>query len=124
MQSAILLSFVASSSLPPCRLQSTHPLMPCYISPYIVYNIYGTTEHQSRGSPSNSDDWAWNKCMCAVCVPIFVFEILAGVGALGFTKPAISHHLFELLWCVSFCWNCIEPQTGYFTKQKQKVHQV
>ncbi len=41
MQSAILLSFVASSSLPPCGLQSTHPRMPCYISPYAVYNVYG-----------------------------------------------------------------------------------
>ncbi len=41
MQSAILLSFVTSSSLPPYGLQSTHPLMPCYISPYIVYNVYG-----------------------------------------------------------------------------------
>ncbi len=40
MQSAILLSFVASSSLPPCGLQSTHPPMPSYISPYIVYNVY------------------------------------------------------------------------------------
>ncbi len=40
MQSAILLSFVASSSLWPCGLQSSHPLMPCYISPYEVYNIY------------------------------------------------------------------------------------
>ncbi len=39
MQSAILLSFVASSSLPPCELQCTHLWMPCYISPYIVYNI-------------------------------------------------------------------------------------
>ncbi len=36
MQSAIFLSFVASSSLPPCGLQSTHLPMPCYISPYIV----------------------------------------------------------------------------------------
>ncbi len=39
-QSAILLSFVASSSLPPCGLQSTHSLMLWYISLYIVYNIY------------------------------------------------------------------------------------
>ncbi len=39
MQSAILLSFVASSSLRPCRLQSTHPQMSCHISPYI-YNVY------------------------------------------------------------------------------------
>ncbi len=41
MQSAILLSFFASSSLPPCGLQSTHPPMLCYISPYIVFNVYG-----------------------------------------------------------------------------------
>ncbi len=41
MQSVILLSFIASSSLPPCGLQSTHPQMPCYISPYVVYNVYG-----------------------------------------------------------------------------------
>ncbi len=34
MQFAILLSFVASSLLPPCGLQSTHPQMLCYISPY------------------------------------------------------------------------------------------
>ncbi len=39
-QSAILLSFVASSSLLPCGLQSMHPRMPCYISPYVVYNVY------------------------------------------------------------------------------------
>ncbi len=37
MQSAILLSFLASSSLLPCGLQCTHTLMPCYISPYVVY---------------------------------------------------------------------------------------
>ncbi len=41
MQSAILLSFIASSSLPPCGHQSTHPSMPCYISPYVVYNVDG-----------------------------------------------------------------------------------
>ncbi len=40
MQSAILLSFVTTSSLPPCGLQSNHPLMPCYISPYVVYIVY------------------------------------------------------------------------------------
>ncbi len=40
MQSAILLSFVASSSLPSCGLQSTRPLMPYYISPHIVNNAY------------------------------------------------------------------------------------
>ncbi len=46
MQSAILLSFVASPSLPPCGLQSTHPLMSYYISPYVVYNVYaGTIKH-------------------------------------------------------------------------------
>ncbi len=33
MQSAILLSFLTSSSLPPCALQSTYPRMPCYMSP-------------------------------------------------------------------------------------------
>ncbi len=41
MQSAILLSFIASSSLPPCGLQSTHPQVSCYISPYVVYYVYG-----------------------------------------------------------------------------------
>ncbi len=41
MQSAVLLSFAASFSLPPCGLQFTHSLMPCYISPYVVYNVYG-----------------------------------------------------------------------------------
>ncbi len=35
--SAILLSFVASSSQLLCELQSTHWPMPCYISPYVVY---------------------------------------------------------------------------------------
>ncbi len=40
MQSAILLSFVTSSSLPPCGLQSTHPPMLCYISPYVAYYVY------------------------------------------------------------------------------------
>ncbi len=40
MQFAILLSFVASSSLPPCGLQSTLSLMPCYISLYVVNNVY------------------------------------------------------------------------------------
>ncbi len=39
MQSAILLSFIASSSLPPCGLQLTHPLIPSYISPYVVHNV-------------------------------------------------------------------------------------
>ncbi len=47
MQSAILLSFVASSFLPPCELQSTHPLMHCYISPYVVYNIYSQFHSQA-----------------------------------------------------------------------------
>ncbi len=41
MQSATLLSFVASSSLPPSMVQSTHPWMPCYIISYIVRNVYG-----------------------------------------------------------------------------------
>ncbi len=40
MQSAVLLSFIVSSSLLPRGLQSTHPPMPCYNSPYVVYNIY------------------------------------------------------------------------------------
>ncbi len=40
MLSAILLLCVASSSLLPCGLQSTHPLMHCYFSPYVVYNVY------------------------------------------------------------------------------------
>ncbi len=40
MQFAILLSFVASSSLLPCGRQSTHPPTPCYISPYVVHNVY------------------------------------------------------------------------------------
>ncbi len=48
MQTAMLLSFIASSSLLPCRLQSTHSLMPCYISPYVVWNIYGPTESKSH----------------------------------------------------------------------------
>ncbi len=41
MQPAILLSFVIFSSLPPCGLQSTHPPMLYYVSPYVVYNVYG-----------------------------------------------------------------------------------
>ncbi len=41
-QSAILLSSIVSSSLPLCGLQSTHLPMPCYISPYVVYNVYGS----------------------------------------------------------------------------------
>ncbi len=41
MQSAVFLSFVAPFSSPPCGLQPTHPPMPCYISPCVVYNIYG-----------------------------------------------------------------------------------
>ncbi len=41
MLSAILLSFLAYSSILPCGLQSTHPQMPCYISPYVVCNVYG-----------------------------------------------------------------------------------
>ncbi len=40
MQSTILSSFVSSSSLLPCGLQSTQPRMLCYISPYVVYNVY------------------------------------------------------------------------------------
>ncbi len=40
MQSAILSSFVASSSFTPCELQSTHLWMPCYISPYVVYKVH------------------------------------------------------------------------------------
>ncbi len=47
-QFAILLSFVASSSLSPCGLQSTHPPVPSYISPYVVYNIYGWYASLSR----------------------------------------------------------------------------
>ncbi len=48
MQSAILLSFVASSSLSPCGLQSTHLLMPYYISPYVVYNVHGREEEMTN----------------------------------------------------------------------------
>ncbi len=40
MQTAIFLSFVTSSSLPSCGLQSIHPRIPCNISPYVVYNVY------------------------------------------------------------------------------------
>ncbi len=40
MPSTILLSFVASSSLLPCGVESIHPPMLYYISPYVVYNIY------------------------------------------------------------------------------------
>ncbi len=40
MQSVILSSFVASSSLPLSGFQSIHPPMPCHISPYVVYNVY------------------------------------------------------------------------------------
>ncbi len=40
MQSAILLLFVACSFLLPYGLQTTHLLMPCYISPYVEYNVY------------------------------------------------------------------------------------
>ncbi len=40
MQSAIILLYVTFSSLPSCGPQSTHPLMPCYISPYVVYNVH------------------------------------------------------------------------------------
>ncbi len=40
MQSAILLSFAISSSLPLCGFHSTHLPIPRYISPYIVYNVY------------------------------------------------------------------------------------
>ncbi len=47
MQSAILLSFVAFSSLPPYRLQSTHPPISC-ISPYVVYNIYGASSSSPK----------------------------------------------------------------------------
>ncbi len=43
MQSAVLLSFVTSSSLPPCGLQSTHSPMTCYISLYVVYNLVYTS---------------------------------------------------------------------------------
>ncbi len=48
MQFAILLSFVAFSSLPPCGLQSTYPWMPCYISPYVVYNVYSYNRPQCQ----------------------------------------------------------------------------
>ncbi len=54
MQSALLLSFVATSSLPPCGLQSTHPPMRFYISPYVVYNVYGR-EYVSRTSRESSE---------------------------------------------------------------------
>ncbi len=43
MQFAILVSFIASSSLLSCGLQSTHLPLPCHISPYVVYNIYDLT---------------------------------------------------------------------------------
>ncbi len=49
MQSAILLSFVAFSSPPPCGLQSTHPTMPCYISPYVVHTEC-SIEHATKES--------------------------------------------------------------------------
>ncbi len=43
MQSAILLSFVTSSPYRHVGYNLPAPQnMPCYISPYIVYNVYGT----------------------------------------------------------------------------------
>ncbi len=53
MQSALLVSFVVCSSIPSCVLQSTHPPMLCYISPYVVvvYNVYDLdTMHDSGHS--------------------------------------------------------------------------
>ncbi len=50
MQSTILLSFIISSSLLPCGLQSTHPPLPCYISPYVpsLATSSDTTSQKTR----------------------------------------------------------------------------
>ncbi len=53
MQSVILLSFVASSTLPSCGLQSAHLPMPCYIRPYVVYNVYGIADKIIKSAPNN-----------------------------------------------------------------------
>ncbi len=71
MQSAILLSLVASSSLPLCGLQSTHPQMPCYINIYVVYNIYGNHSDMARRTSSARCRMFYkNKKLhgCATCI--------------------------------------------------------
>ncbi len=50
MQSAILLLFVAYSSLSPCVFQSTHLRMPCYISPYVYWQTGITNSNWKSGS--------------------------------------------------------------------------
>ncbi len=61
MQSAILLSFVTSSFLPSCGLQSAHLCMPCCISPYVVYNVCGK---------SAINCWIISECTSAVIVTL------------------------------------------------------
>ncbi len=71
MQSAILLSFVASSSLPPCELQSTHPQMPYYISPYVVYKVNGKYQKQNfTRETKNMKDLFFDELLCMYWVNI------------------------------------------------------
>ncbi len=70
MQFAILLSLVASSSLLPCELQSTHPPMSCYISPYIAYNVYDDNS-ATHLSTSIVNQWLVSKQL--VALPILLF---------------------------------------------------
>ncbi len=54
IQSAILLSFVASTSQPPYGLQSTRPPMPCYIGLYVKYNVYVCDTGLPKPKPQTS----------------------------------------------------------------------
>ncbi len=81
MQSAILLSFVASSSLLACGLQSTNSQMSCYISPYVVYNIYEYLE-MIVGVP---------------CLALYTVYLAINLVCLGFKiVRALSKESFQL----------------------------
>ncbi len=53
MQSAILRSFVATSFLPPCGLQSIHSRVPCYSRPYIVHSMSNKFQNKISKKKTN-----------------------------------------------------------------------
>ncbi len=85
MQSAIHLSFALSSSLLPRGLQSTHLLMPCYISPYIVYNVYEL----------------YSLCTWVLTLYIIIFETWQFLKPPNST-PRGDRHVLPLSFCLKF----------------------
>ncbi len=79
---------VASSSLLPCGLQSTHPRMPCYISPYVVYNVY-----------DNCSFIVWNMS------PFMLTSFVVGSEKIGYSNKCLNK--IRTIFHLNFWRKCV-----------------